>query len=95
MTQDLRYRLSAGTLRRGRTVRWRNTTSVVHTVTADPEKATDPSHAGVPDGAEPFDSGMMPPGDTFEPPFTTAGDDTYFCIPHDDAGMIGTVTVTP
>lgn len=94
MTDSLQFQPSSIEVPVGTTVTWNNTSSVVHTVTADPSKANDPSHVKLPQGAQPFDSGIIQPGSQFSHTFTTPGEYKYFCIPHESAGMIGTVTVT-
>lgn len=81
------------TVKVGNTVEWRNTSSVAHTVTADPKKARDAKNVSLPKGARTFDSGNMDPGDTFTHTFSMAGTYKYFCIPHEVAGMIGEVIV--
>ena len=55
------------TIRSGTTVTWRNTDSVIHTVTSD-------------DGI--FDSGGLPGGATFSFTFKQPGVYQYYCIPH-------------
>ena len=93
MTNRLEY--TPGTVRIGvgETVRWRNTSDVMHTVTADPSRAAKAESVSLPAGASSFDSGDMPPGAVFEQTFTVAGTYRYFCVPHELAGMIGTVIV--
>lgn len=63
------------------TVVWVNDDNVAHTVTA----------RSVPNGAQNFDSGNMPPGQTFEYTFTVPGNYTYYCVYH--PWMVGTVIV--
>ncbi|HET8728670.1 MAG TPA: plastocyanin/azurin family copper-binding protein [Alphaproteobacteria bacterium] len=82
-------------VRAGETVEWRNTSPTRHTVTADPAKADDPADVALPAGAEPFDSGRIPPGETYRRRFTVPGTYRYFCIPHEDMGMVATVIVEP
>lgn len=67
----------------GTTVTWENDSSVEHTVTS----GSDGDHDGY------FDSGMVSPGETYTYTFDEAGTFEYYCIPHLDAGMTGTVTV--
>lgn len=93
MTDDLRFTPSTVTVQVGATVTWRNTSQVMHTVTADPNLANDPSHVQLPQGAEAFNSGNIGPGDSYSRTFDVAGTYTYFCIPHEGQGMIGTVIV--
>ncbi|NIS35939.1 MAG: copper-binding protein, partial [Actinobacteria bacterium] len=65
---------------------------------------------GIPDGAEYFASGGfdseqaardnypqegdIPGGESYQYTFETTGEYEYFCIPHESADMVGTVTVT-
>lgn len=79
----------------GDTVRWVNSTRIVHTVTADPSRARRADSVRLPAEAEPFDSGFMRAGKEYTHTFTEPGEYRYFCIPHEMAGMIGTVTVKP
>lgn len=79
----------------GETVEWRNTSLLMHTVTADPDKATLAESVQLPDGAQPFDSGNMDPEATFRHTFEKAGTYRYFCIPHEGVKMRGTVVVKP
>ncbi len=83
------------TIRAGDTVEWRNTSLITHTVTDDPKRATDPSDAGLPPGAQPFDSGDIPAGQVYLRRFTVAGTYQYFCTRHEAEGMSGTVVVKP
>ena len=93
MTGNLRFQPESVTVSAGDTVEWRNTSGVAHTVTADPQKAADPSHVHLPEGAQTFDSGIMQPGGTFQHTFTVPGRYQYVCLPHEAAGMIGEVIV--
>lgn len=93
MTNLLRYEPQEVTITVGQTVVWTNTSGMGHTVTADPKLAKDPSHVRLPEGAQPFNSGDMPPGATFRHTFDVPGQYVYFCIPHEAAGMVGRVNV--
>ena len=95
MTNALDYEPATVTIRAGQTVLWRNTSDLVHTVTADDELATDDDHVRLPEGAEPFGSGRMEPGATYRRTFAVPGRYTYFCIPHEASGMIGHIVVEP
>lgn len=64
-------------------VRWENADTAAHTVTSGPVSE---GHDGV------FDSGLFPPGQTFQHQFTEVGNYEYFCLVH--PWMTGMVTVT-
>lgn len=93
MTDDLKFEPETITIEAGETVLWRNSSNLVHTVTADPSKAADPAHVELPEGAETFDSGFIEAGGTYSHTFEVPGRYRYFCIPHEAAGMIGEVVV--
>lgn len=94
MTNTLSFKPAEATISVGETVKWTNTSVIVHTVTADPEEATLDDSVKLPDGAEPFDSGTLDPDTSFTHTFETPGTYRYFCIPHEGAKMYGTVVVT-
>ncbi|MFP4163479.1 MAG: plastocyanin/azurin family copper-binding protein [Chitinispirillaceae bacterium] len=79
----------------GTTVRWRNTTGVAHTVTADSIQARDPENVLLPEGAESFDSERIEPGGVFEYTFTVPGTYRYFSVPYEGLGMVGELVVEP
>jgi plastocyanin len=79
----------------GERVLWRNTSDLVHTVTADPARAELPGSVRLPPGAAAFDSGDMRPGEEFAHVFVEPGEYRYFCVPHERVGMVGVVIVTP
>jgi plastocyanin len=81
------------TITAGDTITWVNESDIQHTATLDPEIARDPEHAVLPEGAEPFDSGTLDPGDEFSITLTVPGEYVYFCIPHEALGQIGYITV--
>lgn len=95
MTNQLTFAPRQVTISVGQSVEWRNASLLVHTVTADPDKATLPESAALPDGALPFDSGALEPDGTFAHTFTVPGTYRYFCIPHEGAAMVGSVVVEP
>jgi plastocyanin len=78
----------------GDAVEWRNASSKIHTVTANPELVKNPAHVVLPDGAEPFHSEDVAPGGRFSHAFTVPGTYYYVCQPHEDMGMVGVVVVT-
>lgn len=67
----------------GSTVTWTNDSSIIHTVTS----GTEGTHNDI------FDSGDMGPNDEFSYTFNEVGTFPYFCIPHVNQGMAGTITV--
>lgn len=88
----------------GDTVVWGNRGSRRHTVTAYggmlPEGADYFASGGF-DSQEAADdgywnegAGAIAPGETYEHAFEVAGEFPYYCIPHESAGMKGTVVVT-
>lgn len=79
----------------GATVVWRNMDDERHTVTADPDVLGDPNRVALPEGAEPFDSGDLSPGEQFSLTFTVPGTYLYACRHRQSEGMVGTVTVEP
>lgn len=93
MTDDFQFDAACVSVRVGDVVRWTNSSGVPHTVTADPNKAANAANVRLPEGASPFDSGGVPPGGEFEYTFTVPGRYDYVCLPHEGAGMVGTVIV--
>ena len=93
MTNQLTYDPETVTVGVGETVEWRNTSALVHTVTADESKESLEESADVPEGAEPFHSGRLEPGESFSHAFDTPGRYGYFCVPHEGAKMRGVVVV--
>jgi plastocyanin len=77
MVASLRFRPRTLTIQTGTRVRWTNASGVHHTTTSD---------TGV------WDSGHMPPGDTFSRRFRSEGTFRYHCTIH--ASMRGTIVVT-
>jgi plastocyanin len=84
----------------GDTVTWDNGSSEQHTVTAE--------ESDLPDGADYFASGdpasedeanddvsagFIGPGESYAHTFDMPGTYRYYCIPHQEAGMEGTIVV--
>jgi plastocyanin len=95
MSEDLRFVPDTVRIRVGERVHWMNTSALPHTVTAHPDRVRDPGQVELPEGAEPFDSGIVLPGEGFVHRFERAGTYRYVCTPHDLAGMVGVVVVEP
>lgn len=79
-------------VRVGQTVTWTNRDKGnVHTVTAYHEDNGKPTR--MPAQATAWDSGYIMPGKSFSMTFTVAGVYDYYCIPHEQAGMVGRLVV--
>jgi plastocyanin len=77
----------------GEMVTWRNVGKVAHTVTADKSKAADPSLVSIPAATKEWDSRFVGEGESFSRTFRERGTYRYICIPHEGAGMVGSVVV--
>lgn len=93
MTDSLKYIPNRIQIPVNETVVWKNTSTIVHTVTADPAMADDPSNVQLPPGARTFNSGYIQPGQEYRYNFTVPGTYKYFCVPHEAAGMVGIIEV--
>ncbi len=93
MNDQMQFAPANLTIRAGQTVTWRNAGAMVHTSTCDPATAQRPEHAVLPDGAAPWDSGLIRTGESWSHTFDVAGEYAYFCTPHEAGGMIGSLTV--
>jgi len=95
MNDAFRFDPESVTITAGETVLWKGVGKYEHTVTADPEQAIDADNFRVPEGAEPFHSGRVAPGETYSRTFDVPGSYRYFCVPHERAGMVGEIEVRP
>lgn len=76
----------------GQTVRWVNTdVGNVHTVTAYHPDNRKPQR--IPTDTAAWDSGYLLPDAAFTMVFITPGIYDFFCIPHEQAGMVGRIIV--
>ncbi len=76
----------------GQAVRWVNRdTGNVHTATAYHPANGKPLR--MPEGAKPWNSDYLLPGQSFTVVFDTPGIYDYFCLPHEHAGMVGRIVV--
>ena len=77
----------------GQTLRWTNQDKGnAHTVTAYHPAIFDRPQR-IPDGAEPWDSDYLLPGESFSVTLTVPGVYDYYCVPHEHAGMVGRIVV--
>lgn len=93
MNDQLAFAPRTITIEAGQEVTWRNVGNVAHTVTADKRKATKAANVELPRGAKPFDSGFISGKKSYKRTFEQSGTYRYICIPHEGAGMVGTVIV--
>lgn len=99
-TDDLTFEPETATIAAGGTVTWRNVGSVDHTVTAYEDR--------IPAGATYFASGgfeseerartqmtagLFGANEEYTHRFEVTGEYDYYCIPHESAGMTGTILV--
>jgi plastocyanin len=93
MTDEMRFEPDLLTIEAGQSITWRNTGTMVHTITTDPAKAQRLEHVSLPEGATGWDSGLLRAGESWRHTFEVPGEYTYFCIPHESAGMVGRIVV--
>lgn len=93
MTDDNKFSPATLSVAKGTTVTFNNTSQMIHSATDDPTKAANKPDAQLPDGAPPWDSGLLQPGQTWTHTFDVAGTYKFFCVPHETLGMLGTITV--
>lgn len=100
MTDDFGFDPETKTIELGRTVTWRNTSDVGHTVTAYGETISDGASYFASGGFESertartnVTAGLIPPGGEFEHTFDEPGTYEYYCVPHESSGMVGAVRV--
>ncbi len=100
MTQSQRFDPETFTVVAGASITFTNDSREAHTVTAYEDD--------IPDGSDYFSSGdfgteedarsnlsegLVAPGDSYEVTLDVPGTYRYFCIPHEDRGMVGTILV--
>jgi plastocyanin len=105
MTDELDFDPEQITIGVGDTVVWENVGSVGHSVTAYEDEIPDGAEYFASGGFDTeqaardayvpgdTDAGDVLGGESYEHTFDTAGSYEYFCIPHESAGMIGTIQV--
>ncbi len=97
MTNQLRFDPENITIKAGDTIEWVNDSNMPHSATDDPAKnpvaKSHPEYVLLPDGAEPWSSELLQPGERYLHTFDTPGEYNYFCIPHVLSGMRGSITV--
>lgn len=102
MTGDLAFDPATVSIATGATVVWENVSSLGHSVTAYedriPSEAAYFASGGLDSEQAARDaypeSGDIAAGESYSHTFEVAGTYEYFCIPHEGAGMEGTVEVS-
>jgi nitrite reductase (NO-forming) len=90
---DMAFIPSKIVIKVGQKVTWIDSSEVIHNVVDDAGKAINQADVHLPEGGEPFDSGLMQPGQTFARVFTAPGVYRYVCTLHEANGMKGVVIV--
>ena len=100
MAQGQTFEPDRLTIAPGETVTWTNDSSETHTVTAYDEELPAGADYFASGGAtsedearDEVEDGLIDRGDTFEVTFEEPGTYTYFCIPHEQQGMVATIVV--
>jgi plastocyanin len=80
-------------VRPGQTVRWTNRDpGNSHTATSYSPAFFDRA-SRIPEGAKPWNSDFLLPGESFSVLLSVEGVYDYYCIPHEHAGMVGRIVV--
>jgi plastocyanin len=101
MTNGLVFDPDDVTVTPGTTVTWETVESVPHSVTAYEDDIPEDAAYFASGGFESEDAaranesaGLVDEGETYSHTFQVEGTHEYFCIPHESAGMLGTVEVS-
>jgi len=107
MTDDLVFAPDETSVRPGTTVVWENVGAVGHSVTAYEDEIPGDAEYFASGGFDSEDaarsaytvgdpeSGDVLGGESYEHTFDVEGEYGYFCIPHESAGMVASLTVSP
>jgi copper-containing nitrite reductase len=90
---DMSFTSPNVTISAGQTVVWQNTSGTVHNVIDDAAQAVNAADIRLPLGVQPFGSGYLQPGQTYQRTFTIPGVYRYVCTLHESGGMKGTIVV--
>lgn len=90
---QVHYSPATLTVPRGSTVTWLNKSYYSQSATCDPQQAKNGSAASLPPGVQPWDSGLLYPGQRFSKTFDTAGTYVYFSLPQLSPNTVGTIIV--
>ena len=100
MTDGLVFEPDSVTIPPGTTVVWENVGSIGHSITAyEGQIPADASYFASgefdteEDARDAYPEGDVPGGESFSRTFEVEGEYDYFCIPHESAGMIASISV--
>ena len=99
MTDDFAFDPATTTIEAGSTVTFVNDSDQPHTVTAYEDEVPEGGFfssgdfASEKEAREGIANALITPGESFEVSLETPGTYRYFCIPHEQQGMRGTLTV--
>ncbi len=92
LTPEFAFDPAEVTISRGETVLWENAGRSPQTVTCDPARIREAGRVQLPEGAEPWDSGVVNSGGSFQHTFDVAGEYVYGSM-NRAVNMSGRVTV--
>lgn len=90
---EIHYSPATLTVPMGATVTWLNKSYYSQSVTCDPQQAANGGIANLPQGAQPWDSGRLYPGQRFSKKFDMPGTYIYFSLPKLSPNTLGTIVV--
>ncbi len=91
---EISYSPDKLTIPRGSTITWLNKSYYSQSVTCDPKKKASDITANLPTGSQPWDSGLLYPGQQYSKRFDVPGTYIYFSLPRLSAATVGTIIVT-
>ncbi len=90
---EVSYSPATLTVPRGSTVTWLNKSYYSQSATCDPKKARSGTIANLPNDSQPWDSGILYPGQRYSKQFDVPGTYIYFSLPRISANAVGTIIV--
>jgi plastocyanin len=90
---EISYSPAVLTIPRGSTITWLNKSYYSQSATCDPKKSGNGIAASLPENSEPWDSGVLYPGQRFSRRFDVPGTYIYFSLPRVSPSTVGTIVV--
>ena len=90
---EMHYSPATLTIPLGATVTWLNKSYYSQSATCDPDQAGKNGIVNLPQGSQPWDSGLLYPGQRFTKTFDNPGTYVYFSLPKLSPNTIGTIIV--